>query len=120
MVGDNPTLASSTGILSPRHREETTPTLVNSLSSHDTVAGAYYYCLEPDAHVTITKTSCDPSTITSIAEWEEMLKDTANELLEGVPLDQPRITTILAPYFDNKCAGECLEMDKVSWQNCYL
>jgi hypothetical protein len=41
-------------------------------------------------------------------------------MLVGVPLGEPMVSTIGAPFVDNQYAGKYLDFVKVSWQKSFL
>jgi hypothetical protein len=54
--------------------------------------------------------------VSSNAEWENKLRATFDGMFVGVPLGEPVVSIIGAPFVSNQYAGEYLDFVHVSWQ----
>jgi len=53
-------------------------------------------------------------------DWEEKLHATISKMLKGLPLGEPRVTMIKAPFICNEYAGGLLDLVRASLQQCFL
>jgi hypothetical protein len=60
-----------------------------------------------------------PSAVSN-AEWEKRLRAAVDGMFVGVPLGEPMVSIIGAPFAGNQYAGEYLDFLQVSWQVCFL
>ena len=57
--------------------------------------------------------------VSSNAEWENKLRATIDGMLVGVPLGEPMVSVIEAPFVGNQYAGEHRDFAHVSWQKSF-
>ena len=78
------------------------------------------YLFEPAPFSIIPTNQFGPSVMSSNTEWEKKLRAIVNEMLGGVPLGEPMVSIVEAPFIGNQYAGKDLGFVDVSWQKCFL